>query len=656
MRTKIILICAILILYVGATHAQGLNCNQSLYLSLNIQGEGTITPDMFIEGNSGDPYDSLWVDITMVTCDDIGSPVEITTFGELADGTVHQCTSLLTVEDKLNPIAICEADFTVDVSDGPVTLNPADIDDGSFDNCGIASIEIEPSVVDCYSGDPTIVVMTVTDESGNQATAVTEVYTAGNVNVSFSLTCDILPDGINVEDGPVEVFLEDILESGPSSCLENYSMTIMNSDSNGPDPVDNTFTLEHVGETFFIIITEDSGQQCYSEVTIYAGTQNYFFCVYDFKGDAVANVSIVNDITDEAGCTTVTANPFLPISASKEDTPENGVDAIDIMLMTAEILDVVDFTVEQRFAADINGDGEVNVSDIVMLLQMLVGEITLDQVWYFYYAPLMEGETQSTLDQTISVNDAAVIWEFTGIKLGDIDLSYNFSPSNDQLSALNVKDIVLNKSETQYFDLSIAESSNFYAMDISIPAETSDYAITNVTSVLPGYAYDPLVDNVDGVINLRWVASDDAILAQGVEVDASTPLITFEIESKENSILSHTIQLTQDVDSKWARNEIATGVEYLDLVIKDKITVPVFDSEIETFSIIPNPADHSIIVTPNKVLHDTEYCIYSMTGTLVKAGVLQGNLINVSDLEIGFYQIVLQNEMNILSQKLSVLR
>ncbi|MEZ4857702.1 MAG: hypothetical protein R2781_02715 [Flavobacteriaceae bacterium] len=44
------------------------------------------------------------VDVTDVTCDDIGTPITVTVFASDADGNLASCTATLTVVDAMGPM------------------------------------------------------------------------------------------------------------------------------------------------------------------------------------------------------------------------------------------------------------------------------------------------------------------------------------------------------------------------------------------------------------------------------------------------------------------------------------------------------------------------------------------------------------------------
>ena len=90
-----------------------------------------------------------------------------------SDGLTATCSFTITVTDDEAPAAVC-MDVTVQLdANGEYVLTAAEIDGGSTDNCGIASLEIggNPSVtLDCSNAGDNTITLTVTDDAGNVST------------------------------------------------------------------------------------------------------------------------------------------------------------------------------------------------------------------------------------------------------------------------------------------------------------------------------------------------------------------------------------------------------------------------------------------------------------------------------------------------------
>lgn len=96
-------------------------------------------------------------------------------------GNTDTCTISVTVRDTTPPIAICQpTTIFVDPSGLlPITVTPAEVDGGSFDNCGIDSFLLSPNTFNCDQyGETVDVSLTVMDASGNSTSCSTIVSIA----------------------------------------------------------------------------------------------------------------------------------------------------------------------------------------------------------------------------------------------------------------------------------------------------------------------------------------------------------------------------------------------------------------------------------------------------------------------------------------------
>src|SRR5690606_6139088 len=88
---------------------------------------------------------------------------------------ISTATAVVTVEDNVDPVAIAK-DITVQLdANGTATITAADIDNGSNDACGIASLSLDISEFGCGDVGANTVTLTVTDNNGNVSTTTTKV-------------------------------------------------------------------------------------------------------------------------------------------------------------------------------------------------------------------------------------------------------------------------------------------------------------------------------------------------------------------------------------------------------------------------------------------------------------------------------------------------
>ncbi|MFK7972216.1 MAG: HYR domain-containing protein [Bacteroidia bacterium] len=97
--------------------------------------------------------------------------VTVTDFG----GNSGTCTATVTVLDTTSPMAVCQnATVYLDPA-GSASINVSDVDNGSFDNCGVADTTVSPSMFGCGEVGPNTATLTATDSSGNMGTCAAVV-------------------------------------------------------------------------------------------------------------------------------------------------------------------------------------------------------------------------------------------------------------------------------------------------------------------------------------------------------------------------------------------------------------------------------------------------------------------------------------------------
>jgi hypothetical protein len=178
---------------------------QNLNVPLGVGGEVTISADD-IDNGSYDNCDiaSMSISKNTFTCDDGVSEVTLTVTD--ISGNVDTAVATVTIQEFENPIAIAQ-DLTVYLdANGEVNILPEDVNNGSTDNCGIASMTLSDSSFTCVdiANNPHSVTFTVADGNGN----------SDNVQVDITVLDTISPA---VEQNELFVYID---ESGQGQITE----------------------------------------------------------------------------------------------------------------------------------------------------------------------------------------------------------------------------------------------------------------------------------------------------------------------------------------------------------------------------------------------------------------------------------------------------
>jgi gliding motility-associated-like protein len=98
------------------------------------------------------------------------------------NGNVNTASAVVTVQDTTLPTVITQP-VTVQLNaSGTASITAAQVNNGSSDNCSIASVVVSPSTFNCTNIGANTVTLTVTDVNGNVNTASAVVTISNNFN------------------------------------------------------------------------------------------------------------------------------------------------------------------------------------------------------------------------------------------------------------------------------------------------------------------------------------------------------------------------------------------------------------------------------------------------------------------------------------------
>jgi hypothetical protein len=221
-------------------------------------------------------------------------------------GLFSTCVQIITVQDTTPPVALCQ-DITIQLDgSGSAMITPADVDNGSNDECGDVTLGLSQTDFDCTQVGDNPVTLTVEDPCGNQDTCIATVTVQDTLPPTA--VCQSLFLYLDA-NGDASITPEDIDDGSSDNCGTVNLISVTPS----------AFTCDNVGPNSVTLLVEDGeGNQdsCNSIVTVLDTISPVMACqdvtVYlDAAGSAsITTEDVDNGITDNCGdFTTVSLTP-----------------------------------------------------------------------------------------------------------------------------------------------------------------------------------------------------------------------------------------------------------------------------------------------------------------------------------------------------------
>ncbi|EDM43297.1 hyalin repeat protein [unidentified eubacterium SCB49] len=300
---------------------------QNITVMLDAAGVVIVDPSQIDNGSTDNcAIDTYTLSQTDFTCANLGENTVTLTVTDV-NGNSEFCEAIVTVVDDIAPTAICQ-NFTVSVdNEGNATILPTDIDNNSFDNCGIATLELDITTFTCDDIGDNAVTLTVTDTSGNESTCTATVTVVDET--APVIQCQNLELELD-ETGMVTILPSDAILTAEDGC--GVSTITVSQDS---------FSCDDLGDNeVTVTVTDTYGNEteCIAIITIVENTLPIVVC---------------QDITvslDENGLAVITADEI-----DGGSTDNCGIDsiAIDIDNFTCDNVGENEVTL---LVLDVNGN------------------------------------------------------------------------------------------------------------------------------------------------------------------------------------------------------------------------------------------------------------------------------------------------------------
>ncbi|MGH1337626.1 MAG: gliding motility-associated C-terminal domain-containing protein [Aureispira sp.] len=166
--------------------APNASCNGTITVVLDpLTSLGTLTVAQ-VDNSSSDncQITNFNLSRTSFNCNDIpNNPHTITMVVVDQSGNTDSCTTLVTVEDNVAPTALCRTTpLNLSLVGSTVSTTVAAINNGSNDNCALASLTLNQTIFSCADVGSNTITLTATDSSGNTASCNATVVVSDVTN------------------------------------------------------------------------------------------------------------------------------------------------------------------------------------------------------------------------------------------------------------------------------------------------------------------------------------------------------------------------------------------------------------------------------------------------------------------------------------------
>ncbi|GAA0874628.1 hypothetical protein GCM10009118_10360 [Wandonia haliotis] len=627
----------------------------NLTVTLDASGNATITTAQIDNGSTDNcGIASMTLGTTSFDCSNIGTnTVSFTVFDQTGNNATAYAT--VTVEENEAPVAQAQ-DLTISLdANGQASITPAQIDNGSTDNCGITDYTLDITDFTCADLGNNTVTLTVEDGSGNTHTATATVTVFDNfapvltaqdatleldangqvtvsltdLNAQVSDNCSVSPITMDVSTfdcshlGAQTINLE-VTDTDGNTTTESVTVTIVDNQAPVVNINNLTVTLDASGNATITTAQIDNGSTDNCGIaSMNLGTTSFdcsnigintvSFTVFDQEGNnatAYTTVTVVENEAPIAQAQDLTVS--LDANGQASITPaqiDNG--STDNCGITGYTLDITDFTCADLGANTVtltveDGSGNTHSATAVVTL--------VDDISPALTAQNTTIELDANGQATVSLTDLnAQATDNCSLEPITMDIStFDCSHLGTQTINLEVEDMAGNTTTTSV-QVVIADymAPTGTSQDISISLDGASSVTIDWTDLISN-----VQDNCDS--NPVVTISQDEFTATGVYT------VTITLEDANGNNTTETVQVTV-TDTTNAVDEYSIE-----------------------FNIYPNPTTGFVQITSTQSIQ--QIYVYSVSGELLLS--TQNTSVDLSSFERGTYLLQIETETSNFTRRI----
>jgi hypothetical protein len=525
---------------------------QNVIAQLDANGSVTITADQINDGSSDNctPASMLQLALSKTTfdCSNIGSNTVVLTVTD-ASGRTASSNGTVTVVDEVKPTVVTQPVTIYLNASGLASVSAAEVNNGSTDNCSIASYSLDKTSFTCADVGANTLTLTVIDVNGNAQSGTAVVTVVDNIKPAVVTQNIIVQLG---SSGNAAITPAQIDNGSTDNCsIASYSLDKTN------------FTCADVGAnsvTLTVIDVNGNSQTGSATVTVQDNIAPVALCqnisVYlDQNGTALVTPEQVDNGSSDACGITLSLSKT---SFNTSDVGDNTVTltAVDPSGNSSNCTAII--TVKKRPVTLVyTGDGSEQYSDQQVVTAVLTDQLT---------NTVLSGKT---IVFTIGIQSVSGVSNASGIASNSLVLTQNPLPTYTVNSNFAGDAIYLPGSDSDPFDITQEDARANYtgALFASTSCQTCSNATVTLSATVQDISAtgDAAGDNLSGDIRLarvRFVNRDNGSAISGWltpglvnGADLRTGTVTFNWTVNIGSADAEQYTVGIEVDGYYTRNQ-----------------------------------------------------------------------------------------------------
>jgi hypothetical protein len=371
-------------------------------------------------------------------------------------------------------------------------------------------------------------------------------------------------------------------------------------------------------------------------------------CAHRGNGDPIPDVIMKPGfLTDNSGCTELDVSAGEPITPSKSGNIQEGVDILDAILLSEMLYGYRPLTPREYYAADITNDSLVSTHDLLLLLWIINGQYTQDEVWRFHDARYIPDTIfwpfPDPPSDTIEVGLLNRQYNFLGVKLGDLDNSYQL---NDLQPTTTIEffaqDEILNNGESYAVTMQSDKTLAIQGLKLELDANSDKVYFSSIVSTsLPGFDVSKHVKVEGNQIRIQYIAPIELMQTGAIRIEPGEPILEFHLSATGNGILSQELKLADEED-QYMKMSSAPDRIGIRLIWEDQIISRIKNATLEGVHIFPIPAHDFLNIRMDQHRDPLSYYISGLDGRHLRSGSIEeGARIDISEFMNGLYILTL---------------